>query len=89
MCRMGTFCCARTASGRKAAALPRSVTNSRRLICLPLVRNRHRSGSNWQVGSGQVGAGQRPPWVKSEHCAVSGRCPALPPKADITERRRH
>src|SRR5450759_925086 len=44
----GTFtgCCARTASGHPAAAPPKSVMNSRRLMSDPKLRRRHLSGSN-------------------------------------------
>jgi hypothetical protein len=43
----------------------------------------HRSGSNWEVGSGQVGARQCPLWVKTRHRRWQAECPAMPPKADI------
>jgi hypothetical protein len=39
-----------------------------------------RSGPNWQVGSGQVGARQCPLWVKSRHPSTSNQCPPYPRK---------
>jgi uncharacterized protein YchJ len=46
MRRMGSACCARAASGHVAAALPRSVMNSRRCMC-PL-ENTHKY--KWRPG---------------------------------------
>src|SRR5262249_4924676 len=54
--------------------------NSRRLIAPPRPGESHRSGSNWEVGSGQVGARQCPLWVKSRHRSASASCPLYPQK---------
>src|SRR5215469_12939735 len=41
---------------------------------------RHCIGSNWRVGSSQVGFGQCPLWVKSRHRKGSAECPLYPRK---------
>src|SRR5215469_15005801 len=46
---------------------PTSVMRSRRLIACPEAQTGHRTGSNWEVGSGQTDARQCPLWVKSRH----------------------
>src|SRR5262245_31402307 len=71
-------CCARATSGQ-ATAPPSKLTKLRRLICLPGLRTRHRSGSDLH--------GERPRrcplWVKSRHVQVQEAMSALPPKADM------
>ena len=77
----------RAASGQTAATPATALMKSRRRIAPPRLRIRHRSGSNWQTGSGQNGAQQCPLWVKSRHGALKTRCPLYPPEADIPQSR--
>src|SRR5262249_6373973 len=55
----------------------------RRLIARSRFRTTHRSGSNWEVGSGQVGARQCPLWVISGHRSSSNQCPLYPRKRTL------
>jgi hypothetical protein len=66
MRRTLSACCARAASGPAAAPASKAI-NLRRLMCLPLTRSWHRTGSNRQTGSGQGVARECPLWVKSRH----------------------
>src|SRR5262249_14439507 len=77
-------CCARNASGHVVAA-PISVMRSRRLIACPEAQTGHRTGSNWEVGSGQTDARQCPLWVISGHWDTSDQCPLYPQKRTWTE----
>src|SRR6516164_892492 len=77
--RSRSGCCARNASGHVVAA-PISVMKSRRLIACPEAQTGHRTGSNWEDGSGQTDARQCPLWVKSRHSLTFGRCPLYPQK---------
>ena len=84
--RIRSFCCARTASGHAAAAPPRKVMNSRRLIADPEAQTEHRSGSNphWErVRFRSLSVLPMSALGHKQTCAVQYVMSALPPIADM------
>ena len=73
----GSACSACETKGQPTTALPRSEMKSRRLIVAPRLSSRHRSGSNWHIGSGERMSAmgkpttQCPLWVRSGHGRMS------------------
>src|SRR6516225_11623119 len=74
--RSRSGCCARNASGHVVAA-PISVMKSRRLIACPEAQTGHRTGSNWEVGSGQTDARQCPLYPRKRTLELSRVMSAL------------
>ena len=83
MRRMRSACCARATIGHVAAALPRRVMNSRRLMC-PL-RTCSKQGlkpSTLRTG-GELQSGPMSALGQKRTCAAQNSMSALPPKADM------
>ena len=89
MRRIRSGCCARTASGHVAAALPISVMNSRRCMCplrtrLVQVKPSTLSrGARGEMAHNRLQA-QCPLWVKSRHHGSHKLCPLYPQKQTYT-----
>ena len=82
--------CAVTASGQTAAALLRSMINSRRLMASPAPRTKsgikrlsHFWIENCAVRRTRAGPQPCPLWVKSRHRGISNQCPLYPQKRTL------
>ena len=87
MRRTRSPCCARAAAGHAAAAPPRNVMNSRRLIASPEAKDK---ASYWLKPGFCRGQAPCSLWVKSGHVQCKKACPLFPrkrtcatPKTDV------